>query len=68
MHKVPPPYLPPYGKQPHRRAREVERHYRCNYPHCRKAYGALNHLNTHVRNANHGPRRDPKGITFSGCI
>ena len=56
MHRV-----PPYSKRPRRRAEEVERYYRCNYPDCDKAYGALNHLNTHVRNAKHGPKREPKG-------
>jgi len=58
--------MPRYGKRPRRRAEEVQRYYRCNYHDCNKAYGALNHLNTHVRNANHGPKRLPKGITFQG--
>jgi hypothetical protein len=53
-----------YVKRPRRRAEEVERFYACNYPGCDKAYGALNHLNTHVRNANHGPKREPKGTTY----
>jgi hypothetical protein len=35
--------------------------YTCSWPGCDKAYGALNHLNTHVRNAEHGPKREPKG-------
>ena len=53
---------PEYVKRPRRRAEEVERLYTCNWPGCDKAYGALNHLNTHVRNAEHGPKREPKGI------
>jgi len=53
-----------YAKRHRRRAQEVERYYRCNYPNCNKGYGALNHLNTHVRNANHGPKRNPEGIIF----
>lgn len=48
-------------KRPRRRADEVERIYVCNWPECDKSYGALNHLNTHVRNAEHGPKREPKG-------
>lgn len=55
-----------YIKRPRRRAEEVERLYACNYLGCDKAYGALNHLNTHVRNAEHGPKREPKGMIISG--
>jgi hypothetical protein len=51
-----------YVKRPRRRAEEVDRQYNCTFPGCDKAYGALNHLNTHVRNANHGPKREPKGL------
>jgi hypothetical protein len=50
-----------YVKRPRRRAEEVERLYSCTWPGCDKSYGALNHLNTHVRNADHGPKREPKG-------
>jgi len=49
-----------YVKRPRRRAEEVERLYTCSWPGCDKSYGALNHLNTHVRNAEHGPKREPK--------
>jgi hypothetical protein len=59
---------PEYVKRPRRRAEEVDRKYACNYPGCDKAYGALNHLNTHVRNTNHGPKREPKGLIFWNCI
>jgi hypothetical protein len=52
---------PDYVKRPRRKAEEVERVYDCNYEGCDKAYGALNHLNTHVRQCNHGPKREPKG-------
>lgn len=52
---------PHYVKRPRRRAEEVERLYTCKWPGCDRAYGALNHLNTHVRNAEHGPKREPKG-------
>jgi len=55
---------PEYVKRPRRKAEEVERLYSCNFPGCDKAYGALNHLNTHVRNAEHGPKREPKGISL----
>jgi hypothetical protein len=50
-----------YVKRPRRRAEEVERLYSCTWPGCDKSYGALNHLNTHVRNADHGSKREPKG-------
>ena len=52
-------------KRPRRRADQVERVYRCNWPDCDKAYGALNHLNTHVRNAEHGAKRVPRGSVHS---
>lgn len=55
---------PEYTKRPRRRAEEVERLYACNFPGCTKSYGALNHLNTHVKDAQHGPKREPKG-TYS---
>lgn len=45
-----------------RRAEEVARHYMCNWPGCDRGYGALNHLNTHVANAGHGPKREPHGM------
>ena len=54
---------PEYVKRPRRRADEVDRLYSCTYPGCKKAYGALNHLNTHVRNSNHGPKREPGGLS-----
>ena len=54
-----------YVKRPRRRAEEVERFYACNWEGCDKAYGALNHLNTHVRNAGHGPKREPRGTYYN---
>jgi hypothetical protein len=57
---------PEYVKRPRRRAEEVERLYTCTWPGCDKAYGALNHLNTHVKNAEHGPKREPKGAGHIG--
>ena len=54
-----------YTKRPRRRAEEVERLYACTWEGCDKAYGALNHLNTHVRNTNHGPKREPKGTELT---
>src|SRR6202035_1617976 len=57
---------PEYVKRPRRRAEEVERLYTCSWPGCDKAYGALNHLNTHVRNAEHGTKREPKGTITDG--
>ena len=59
---------PEYVKRPRRRAEEVERLYTCSWPGCDKAYGALNHLNTHVRNAEHGPKREPKGTITDGNL
>lgn len=51
-----------YQKRPRRKAVEIERLYGCNWFGCDKAYGDLGHLNTHVRNAEHGPKRKWKGI------
>ncbi|ODQ45151.1 hypothetical protein PICMEDRAFT_12886 [Pichia membranifaciens NRRL Y-2026] len=43
-----------------KKAFEVERHYRCNYQFCNKAYGTLNHLNTHILIQKHGKKRLPQ--------
>lgn len=42
---------------------EIDRHYLCNFENCNKAYGTLNHLNTHVMIQNHGPKRMPEEFT-----
>ncbi|SPO21315.1 uncharacterized protein UTRI_00792 [Ustilago trichophora] len=39
-----------------RKSEEVERKYRCDFDGCNKAYGTLNHLNTHRATNEHGPR------------
>eukprot|EP00158_Paraphelidium_tribonemae_P001149 Partr_v1_DN24032_c1_g1_i3_m34828 putative C2H2 transcription factor (Con7) len=39
---------------------EIERHYKCNWKDCERAYGTLNHLNHHVTLQGHGPRRQPE--------
>ncbi|KAI5478946.1 zinc finger, C2H4-type domain containing protein [Pseudohyphozyma bogoriensis] len=46
-------------KRPRRRYDEIERLYDCNYPGCTKAYGTLNHLNSHKTMQKHGPRSTP---------
>lgn len=46
--------------RPRRRFEEVERLYACVHPGCDKAYGALNHLNSHIVSKNHGPKRTPQ--------
>lgn len=38
---------------------EVYRTYTCGHLGCKKAYGTLNHLNTHVRVKGHGKKREP---------
>lgn len=50
-----------YQKRPRRKADEIERLYSCNWDGCSKAYGTLTHLNTHVGNAKHGPKRERTG-------
>jgi hypothetical protein len=35
----------------------VDRQFACVWPGCNKAYGFLHHLNTHIRNAKHGPEQ-----------
>ncbi|KAJ1042186.1 hypothetical protein NDA10_000141 [Ustilago hordei] len=44
-----------------RKSEEVERKYRCDYDGCDKAYGTLNHLNTHRATNDHGPRLNAVG-------
>lgn len=47
------------SKRPRRRFDEIERLYACDYPGCSKAYGTLNHLNSHKTMQKHGPRSTP---------
>ncbi|KAI9297321.1 hypothetical protein K502DRAFT_279920, partial [Neoconidiobolus thromboides FSU 785] len=47
-------------KRPRRKYHEVNRKYHCNYPYCTRSYGALNHLNAHIKMFNHGPKRKAK--------
>ncbi|KAJ9077097.1 hypothetical protein DSO57_1019956 [Entomophthora muscae] len=47
-------------KRPRRRYHEVQRVFKCGHPSCTKSYGALNHLNAHIKNMDHGPRRRAK--------
>ncbi|CDW98269.1 hypothetical protein [Sporisorium scitamineum] len=44
-----------------RKSEEVERKYRCDFDGCDKAYGTLNHLNTHRATNKHGPRLNAVG-------
>ncbi|TKY90934.1 hypothetical protein EX895_000932 [Sporisorium graminicola] len=44
-----------------RKSEDVERKYRCDYDGCDKAYGTLNHLNTHRATNEHGPRLNAVG-------
>ncbi|BGP17692.1 hypothetical protein JCM10213_005270 [Rhodosporidiobolus nylandii] len=46
-------------KRPRRRYDEIERLYDCDYPGCTKAYGTLNHLNSHKMMQKHGPKSTP---------
>ncbi|CAO3589945.1 unnamed protein product [Absidia cylindrospora] len=46
-------------KRPRRRYDEIERLYHCTFSGCKKSYGTLNHLNSHVLMQNHGPKRHP---------
>lgn len=47
------------SKRPRRRFDEIERLYTCDYPGCLKAYGTLNHLNSHKTMQKHGPKSTP---------
>ncbi|KAJ9476442.1 putative zinc finger protein, partial [Pseudozyma hubeiensis] len=44
-----------------RKSEEVDRKYRCDFDGCDKAYGTLNHLNTHRATNEHGPRLNAVG-------
>ncbi|CAO3594022.1 unnamed protein product [Absidia cylindrospora] len=46
-------------KRPRRRYDEIERLYHCTFSGCKKSYGTLNHLNSHVLMQSHGPKRHP---------
>ncbi|KAJ5646614.1 hypothetical protein N7490_002986 [Penicillium lividum] len=47
----------PQQKRPRRRHDEVDRIYKCDQSGCKKAYGTLNHLNTHLTAQSHGAKR-----------
>lgn len=46
-------------KRPRRKFEEIERLYTCDYSGCDKAYGTLNHLNSHKTMQKHGPKSSP---------
>ncbi|KAJ9087232.1 hypothetical protein DSO57_1035172 [Entomophthora muscae] len=50
----------PLLQRPRRRFHEIERIYTCRHEGCTKAYGALNHLNTHIFLKGHGFKRTPR--------
>lgn len=52
------------SKRPRRRFDEIERLYTCDYPLCLKAYGTLNHLNSHKTMQKHGPKSTPARKTL----
>ena len=52
------------SKRPRRRYDEIERIYTCDYPGCEKAYGTLNHLNSHKTMQKHGPKSTPARSSF----
>ncbi|KAH6667326.1 hypothetical protein B0J14DRAFT_435199, partial [Halenospora varia] len=47
-------------RRPRRRYEEIERLYKCVWMGCDKAYGTLNHLNTHIKGKSHGSKRKPE--------
>ncbi|OBA17415.1 uncharacterized protein OGAPODRAFT_6914 [Ogataea polymorpha] len=47
------------NKRKRRKAHEVVRLYKCNHESCQKAYGTLNHLNSHIVLQKHGQKRSP---------
>jgi hypothetical protein len=55
------PTGPDRPRRTRRRYEEVPRIYLCNHPECDRGYSTLNHLNTHIANKGHGPKRLPSG-------
>lgn len=47
------------NKRKRKKHSEIERHYACTFNNCTKAYGTLNHLNTHIMIHKHGPKKSP---------
>ena len=50
------PYLNPslLYIRPRRKYDQVQRRFSCPYPNCKKSYGSISHLNTHIRQKGHG--------------
>jgi hypothetical protein len=47
------------SKRPRRKYHQIDRNYSCKFPGCDKSYGALNHLNAHIKSKGHGEKRSP---------
>ncbi|GMM31134.1 hypothetical protein DAMA08_038790 [Martiniozyma asiatica (nom. inval.)] len=47
-------------KRKRRRFKEIERHYKCDFKDCKKSYGTLNHLNSHILIKSHGLKKFPE--------
>eukprot|EP00834_Sanchytrium_tribonematis_P001764 NODE_45_length_32908_cov_0.790271.p24 type:complete len:140 gc:universal NODE_45_length_32908_cov_0.790271:4065-3646(-) len=54
-----PQYAAPYirmKKRFRKKYKDIERHYKCDYPGCDRSYGKISHLNTHRVQKEHGQR------------
>ena len=51
-------------KRPRRDPHLIDRFYKCIHPNCKKRYGTLSHLNTHIRTQGHGKIRSPEEFTL----
>lgn len=54
---------PSQSRRTRRRYEEIDRMYECGWNGCRRAYGTLNHLNTHIRKRSHGQKRLSEGTS-----
>jgi hypothetical protein len=57
-----------YRRRHRRDPDEIVRRFACGWEDCPKAYGYLHHLNTHVAQFEHGPKRRLMGITIPSSI
>eukprot|EP00835_Amoeboradix_gromovi_P005846 NODE_597_length_6263_cov_0.206035.p4 type:complete len:125 gc:universal NODE_597_length_6263_cov_0.206035:5597-5971(+) len=51
--------------RPRRKYDQVQRKFHCLYPNCKKSYGSISHLNTHIKQKRHGKTLRTSDFVYS---